>query len=218
MSFLRHGYRPTPTTRLGAFQGGADALGQRPRPRQGHDMTRPATRATVLALLAAATALSACSGWSDARVNPSNWFGRSRAAEVSPAKFTTNTSPLLPDNKSAREFLAGNQVAVDGVPIDQIVSMEIERTVAGAIIRVEGLASRQGAYDARLIPDTYDEEPVDGVLSYRFVVKYPNEATGFGDQATRTVSVARTVTQQHLSAASVIRVTGAQNARESRRR
>ncbi|MBB97665.1 MAG: hypothetical protein CML68_24075 [Rhodobacteraceae bacterium] len=179
-------------------------------------MTRPATRATTIVLLVAAMALEGCSGWSDSSVNPSNWFGRSRPAEVSPEEFATEVNPLLPD--SAEDFIAGNEAAVQGVTIDQVTSLVIERTVEGAIIRAEGLAARQGAYDARLIPDTFDETPIDGVLSYRFVVKYPVEPTVQGPAATRTVSVARTVSSQILGSARVIRVSGSQNARESGRR
>ena len=179
-------------------------------------MTRPATRMITLGLLVATMGLGACSGWRDSGANPSNWFGRSRAAEVSPEAVATDVNPLLPE--SAADFIAGNQKAVEGVTIDQIVSLEIERTIEGAIIRVAGLATREGAYDARLIPDTIDEEPEDGVLAYRFVVKYPVEGTPRGTEATRTISVARSVTSQHLDAARVIRVTGTQNARESRRR
>lgn len=181
-------------------------------------MTRPAARPLVLGLLVATTALGACSSWRTSGANPSNWFGRSRAAEVSPAEFAGQVNPLMPDTNSAREFQAGEIVAIEGVAINQILSLEIERTISGAIIRADGLATRQGAYDARLIPDTFDEVPVDGVLSYRFVVKYPEGPAPVGDQATRTISVARSVTHEHLANARLIRVSGIQNAREAGRR
>lgn len=179
-------------------------------------MTRPAARTLAPVLLVAAAGLAACSGWSDSRVNPGNWFGRSRAAEVSPELAATEVNPLMPEKAS--DFIAANEAAVEGVTIDQVTNLVIERTIEGAIIRAEGLATREGAYDARLIPETNTEEPVDGVLSYRFVVRYPNEATSQGDQNARTVFVARSVTAQHIDAARVVRVVGTQNARESRRR
>lgn len=179
-------------------------------------MKRPVARVLILGALVTMTGLSACTTWSDSRVNPSNWFGRSRPAELNPDTIANEVNPLLP--KSASDFITGNRVASEGFPIDQVTSLVIERTISGAIIRAEGLASRQGAYDARLIPDTPDETPVDGVLSYRFVVKYPNEPTTAGSANARTVSVARSVTTQLLEPARTIRVTGEQNARESRRR
>ncbi|MAC81758.1 MAG: hypothetical protein CML66_27285 [Rhodobacteraceae bacterium] len=179
-------------------------------------MTRPAARTLTPVLLVAAMGLAACSGWSDSRVNPGNWFGRSRAAEVSPELAATEVNPLMPEKAS--DFVAGERAAVEGVLINQVTNLVIERTVEGAIIRAEGLATREGAYDARLIPVSDTEEPVDGVLSYRFEVKYPNEATPQGNQNARTIVVARSVTAQHIDTARVVRVTGAQNARETSRR
>ena len=180
-------------------------------------MRRPAMRGIIVLLLTGVMGLSACSGWRTSSVNPSNWFGRSRPANVNPEELAgAPVNPLLP--KSADTFIAGAVAAVDGVTIDQISTLVIEPTVEGAIIRAEGIAVREGAYAARLIPETLDETPIDGVLSYRFVVKYPNEATAAGTQATRTISVARSVTSGHLEATRTIRVIGQQNARESRRR
>lgn len=149
-------------------------------------------------------------------MNPSNWFGRSRVADVNPAEIGGTVNPLLPE--SADEFLQKAEVAVEGETIDQVSSLIIEPTIEGAIIRAEGLALREGAFDARLIPQTLDETPIDGVLTYRFMVKYPNQNTYTGTQATRTVNVARTITAGHLEGVQVIRVLGTQNAQESRRR
>lgn len=180
-------------------------------------MRRPAMRGVIVVLLTGAMGLSACSSWKTSSANPTNWFGRSRPADINPSELAAApVNPLLPDE--ADVFRAAAVAEVEGVTIDQVSTLIIEPTVEGAIIRAEGIAVREGAYDARLIPETLDESAVDGVLSYRFVVKYPNEATATGTQATRTVSVARTVTQGHLEATRTIRVVGQQNARESRRR
>ncbi len=180
-------------------------------------MRRPAMRGIIVVLLTGTMGLSACSGWKTSSANPTNWFGRSRPADINPSELAAApANPLLP--KEADGFRAAVVDEVDGVTIQQVMTLVVEPTVEGAIVRAEGIALREGAYDARLIPETFDESPVDGVLSYRFVVKYPNEATATGTEATRTISAARTVTRGHLEATRTIRVIGQQNARESRRR
>ena len=162
-------------------------------------------------------ALTACSAWQSSRVNPSNWFGNSRAvspAEAAEATVPQAVNPLIPQtNRFARPA-----PVYSGVLIDQITDLRVEQTTEGAIIIADGLAARQGAYEARLIPiDPGSPVDANGRLAYRFEVLYPDFATPIGPDATRRVAVARSVSIQDLAPVRVIRIDAARNTRESRR-
>ena len=168
-------------------------------------------RRTVILVTAASLALASC-GWRDSRLNPGNWFGNSREVvlEGEPAEV----NPLIPPRRAT-----GKREEEDRhVPIATVSDLKIERTPSGAIIYAEGVAATQGAYSAELRPVNPDEPVSDGVLLYEFVVVYPRDQRAVGTERTRTVTVARTVSTQDLNEVSVIRVTAASNARESRRR
>lgn len=165
----------------------------------------------LTALMIASLLLASCGGWKDSRVNPRNWFGNSR--EV-PADVPAQTNPLIPPTS----VLKRKDREVPGVPIEVISDLKIEITASGAIILATGIASRQGAHRAELKPVNEDEEPVDGVLEYVFRVLYPEQPTAAGSERSRRIHAAHTVGRQNLEGVRVIRVTGAQNARESRRR
>lgn len=144
--------------------------------------------------------------------------GRSGRQEAPPAgdlDALQASNPLLP--KKADKVRAKVAADTGGVAIASITKLEVDPTTAGAIIMVEGLAERQGAYDARLIPLPQDESQ-KGVLSYALKVYYPRQTTPVGSEATRKVIVAQSVSAQQLANVRLIRVTGAQNAREVRRR
>lgn len=164
-------------------------------------------RAAIL-LLAASLALGAC----NTMLNPGNWFGRSRSVPVQGDPESVN--PLIP-KKSA---VSRSERPDPHVPILSITDLVVERSQTGAIIRVEGLAAQQGAYAPRLTPQNEDGEPVDGVLSYTLEVIYPKNPRPVGPEQTRRIIAARSLTNQDLESVRLIRVTSAQNARESRRR
>ncbi|MEX0285432.1 MAG: hypothetical protein AB3N23_12555 [Paracoccaceae bacterium] len=166
----------------------------------------------VILLVVASLALSAC-GWRDSRLNPGNWFGRSQSVPVE-AEAAEVVNPLIPTRNT---LLSRGERPDLHVPIEQITTLAVDRTPTGAIIRVEGIARTQGAYDARLVTATEDGEPIDGVLSYTFEVLYPENPRPVGSQSSRKVIVARSLTNQDLRPIRVIRVTGAQNALETRR-
>ncbi|MEM9550527.1 MAG: hypothetical protein AAGA05_05085 [Pseudomonadota bacterium] len=168
----------------------------------------------ICGLLVATLVIGGCSAWRDSRVNPSNWFGGSRSVPAQ-TDGTGELNPLIP----TRGRFARQPVVFNGVLVNEVTDLRIEATNSGAIVYAEGLGAREGGYDARLTPIN-PENPVDenGVLAYRFELLYPEAATRAGTSATRKVPVARSLSVQDLEAVRVIRVTGATNARESRRR
>jgi hypothetical protein len=149
-------------------------------------------RIPILLTLLASLVLASC-GWRDSRVNPRNWFGNSRDVPV-------DTGPDA------------------SVPIGTITELRIEPTPSGAIVYASGIADRQGAFRARLVPDTDDLSAVDGVLGFTLRVEYPRDATPVGSEFSRTVHEAYTLSSQTLAQVRTIRVSGERNAKESRRR
>lgn len=131
----------------------------------------------------------------DSRMNPLNWFGASR-------EEASRLGPI------AREI--DNRLLVA-----QVTALAVERTSSGAIVRAEGLTPTQGWWDAELLPES--RFPVDGVMTYRFVVSAPREATRVSTPQSRSISVATTLSVAELEMISRIVVEGAQNSRSVRR-
>lgn len=170
-------------------------------------------RKSLTVLLFACLVVSSC-GWRDSRLNPGNWFGSSQPVA---AEAPEEVNPLLP--KATGAGLFKRPEAVDAsVLITQITELEVERIPTGAIVRATGLASRLGAYNVFLRRETPSGAPENGVLEYSFRASYPNNPSPQGTELARRVVVARTLNHKALEGVRVIRVTAAQNARESRRR
>ena len=93
--------------------------------------------------------------------------------------------------------------------------LRVERTPGGAIIRVEGLSTVQGAYAVKLDPRN-DGEAVKGVLSFDLKA-IQNPIYPVGPDATRKVVVALKLTDQQLQGVRTIKVYSLGNARQSRR-
>lgn len=171
-------------------------------------------RKTLTLLLVSSLTLAACGTIRDSRVNPFNWFGQSRSE---PVEAQESTNPLIPKGGG----LFSKQSAIDeiylGQPFEQITNLTIERVPGGAIIRATGLAARQGIYAVQLTPENEEEEPVDGVLTYRLEGVRPDKNTAVGAKPTREVIAARQLTDRQLAGVRVIRVEGQQNALASRR-
>lgn len=184
-------------------------------PMLGTDFGASRMRRSLTVLLAASLGLSACSGWRDSRVNPSNWFGRG-------VETTTNVepggdvNPLLPAQDETIGLFDRPDPEDISVPITRIAELRVERTSTGAIIYAKGIATRQGAYGTQLRRDRSTEE--DGILTYRFRVLYPLDATPQGSERSRTVLAAASVTSERLEGIRLIRVVGETNTLESRRR
>ena len=172
---------------------------------------------TLSVLMIASLTLSACSGWRDSRVNPSNWFGRSTpAAPVETPADDANA--LVPDQGSGRGFFARPEAEDISVLVTTIDELRIDRKPSGAIVLASGTAFRQGAYDAQLRPVQSEENRKNGVLELEFRVNYPPYATPQGPERTREVTDAIDISQDDLDGIRLIRVRGQQNALESRRR
>ncbi|MEY8799745.1 hypothetical protein AB9K35_05420 [Leisingera sp. XS_AS12] len=161
--------------------------------------------------LAGALVLAGC-GWKESRINPVNWFGRSEPVEVVAAE---GTNPLIPEESRKRGVFSRPEAVDRSVLANQITDLQIEPTPTGAIIRATAVTSRQGAYDVEL---RRAGEATDGVLTLEFRVTFPQGPTPVGPAATRTVHAARSLSSQELAAIRIVRVNGATNARESRRR
>ncbi len=171
-------------------------------------------RKSVSILMISALVLAGCGGVRDSRLNPFNWFGRSKAERVVTASDGTQ-NPLIPERSGG--FLRRAEIPYAGVPVDVIKDLRIERAAGGAIIRVLAVSATQGAYDVTLKADN-DGEPVDGVLSYTLLAEYPAGRKRVGPESGREIAAAVFVSDVQLDGVRKIRVVGAKNARSSSRR
>lgn len=170
-------------------------------------------RKSIALILAGTLVLAGCGGWRDSRVNPGNWFGKSKSAPVA-VTADSDVNPLIPE-KEGKSIFARPEAEDLSVPVAQISALRVEPTPTGAIIHVTAIAERQGAYQIELrpVPDA-----AAGTLEYAFLVLYPEGTTATGTPHSRTVQAAVTVSDQDMQGIRVIRVSGAENARETRRR
>ena len=174
-------------------------------------------RKSVILMTAAALTLTSCGTIRDSRVNPFNWFGSSKSAPVSATEDEKETvNPLLPD-KGRRGIFARPDAEDLSVPATAISELRVERTPSGAIIFATAVTERQGAFDANLRLEPADPED-PSVMTFSFMVDYPERQTRVGPANTRTVRAARSVSSQDLAPVRTIRVLGATNLRETRRR
>lgn len=151
-------------------------------------------RLSLTLALTAVMVLTSCGAIRESRLNPLNWFGGSREAQ-------------------ADEF--GVPVKVEARPlVAQVLSMSIEPTPYGAIVRATGLSPTQGFHDAELVARPVDE---NGVLVYDFRLMPPPEPRPAGAQRTREVTVAAHLSKIRLEGIREIVVQGAENVRASRR-
>jgi hypothetical protein len=152
-----------------------------------------------IALLAAMTALMilpSCGKIRDSRFNPFNW-SRPEVTTLEP--------------KGGYEVTADNRQLVD-----QVLTMAVEPMPGGAIVRAKGLPPVQGYWQAELVPEN-GGEPVDGVLTLRFVVYPPPGPTPSSTQPSREITVGLFLADQQLARISRITVQGQQTALSVRR-
>ncbi|WP_187430109.1 hypothetical protein ROLI_023970 [Roseobacter fucihabitans] len=166
-------------------------------------------RITISALLMSTLVVSGCA----TKANPFNWFAGSSRTTVAPA--AENTNPLIPERTGL--FKSSNEeVGFLGQPMDSVSSVVIERIADGIIIRVTGLAARQGFYAVQLTPGNAEQKAVDGVLTYRLEGLQGPGALG-GPTASREIIVARKVSNQTLQGTRTIRVEARNNSMTARR-
>ncbi|WP_425045290.1 hypothetical protein [Primorskyibacter sp. S87] len=171
-------------------------------------------RTTLTLLLTATIVLAGCSDWGTSRANPRNWFGSSTT--VAPDTLASHSNALLPEER--KSIFARAEALDSSVPIASITELQVDPTSTGAIVRATGVASRQGAFGARLRLEPPAEGDPSGLVVYSFRVLYPEEATNQGAENTRTITAAVTLSRQELASVRTVRVIGQDNAREARRR
>lgn len=157
-------------------------------------MKRPVA---ALCLVLTTMALADCGRLRDSRINPFNWFGHSRA--------TAATAALAPG-----EAADGRQL------ISQVTALEVTHMPTGAIVRATGLPPTQGWWKAELVADNH-AIPVDGVMTYRFLVFQPEDITDTSTPQSREISAAAYISTVKLAEVTRIVVQGETNSRESGR-
>ncbi len=142
--------------------------------------------------LCCALILAGCGGLRESRLNPFNWFGRSRVVEA-PVVDTT----VAPD---------GRQLVAD------VTLMQVDALPGGAIIRAEGRAPTQGYWDAELVlRGGADADPANPVYDFR--VFPPKGEAAVSTPQSREVAVALYLSDVQLARIRGITVQGANNAR-----
>jgi hypothetical protein len=154
--------------------------------------------ATVVLAVAVALSLAGCDTISNSKLNPFNWFGQS---EEAPAVVPETASGIPND---PRQLVA------------QVLSLEVATAPGGAIVRANGLPPTQGWWKAELVAEN-NGEPVDGVLTYRFVVAQPIGNKPVSTPQSREVTAAAFLSNIALEGIRRIVVTGAGNSRTSSR-
>lgn len=154
-------------------------------------------RVPVAGMLIAALTLGGCEAASESRLNPVNWFGGSTAGtgvETRVATAPQDPRPL----------------------VDEVTALEIARRPGGAIVQATGLPPTQGYWNSDLVAENRGE-PVDGVLTYRFVVSPPTSAQPVGTPQSREVTAAVHLSDIRLAGVREIVVLGSRSSRTSRR-
>ncbi len=161
-------------------------------------------RRPVYIILATSLILSGCG----------NWFGGGRSAPTEASAGSTN--PLLPAQRNS--ILSRPEPEDVSVLVDVVREIRVERAINGAIVTATGVAGRQGAFGAELRPENDPLGPdANGVLNFSFRVIYPERPRPVGTERTRTLTAAYSLSEDDLTGVRAIRVSGRQNAQESRR-
>ncbi|MBW6494019.1 MAG: hypothetical protein K0B16_05605 [Burkholderiaceae bacterium] len=155
-------------------------------------------KSPLVAILTLSLVLAGCGGFGSSRLNPLNWFGKSRA----------DVATLAPEGGY------GVSASDRRVLVDQVTSLEIRRTPEGAIISAAGLPRTQGWWDAELVAEN-NGLPVGGTMTYRFVVGEPVPGTAVASRVltpqSREVTAGAFLSNIALQDVRRIVVTGAGN-------
>lgn len=161
-------------------------------------------KSPLVAVLTLSLVLAGCGGFRGSRLNPLNWFGKSRS-EVATLAPEGGYGTLASDRR---------------VLVDQVTSLEIRRTPEGAIISAAGVPPTQGWWDAELVAEN-NGLPVDGTMTYRFVVAEPLPGTPPASRVltpeSREVTAGAFLSNIALQEVRRIVVTGALNSRSVNR-
>lgn len=154
-------------------------------------------RTMIFSAMALPLVAAGCGKMRDSRLNPFNWFGRSRRNET-------------------KTTLAPNEAADGRQLIAEVTHLEVVKNPTGAIVQAAGLPPTQGWWKAELVADNYGE-PVDGVLTYRFLVFQPAGAADVSTPQSRELTAAKFISNTRLAAITKIVVQGEKNSMSSGR-
>lgn len=149
----------------------------------------------IFATLALTITLAGCNTVRESRFNPLNWFGRSAPQPTTLAPL--DAAPAVVDNRAT---------------VTDVTQMEVQRIQGGALVTAAGLPPTQGWWDAELVAENAGE-PVSGVLTYRFAVAAPRDATRVSTPQSREVTAGIFVSDQKLEGVNRIVVSGTRNSR-----
>lgn len=99
--------------------------------------------------------------------------------------------------------------------VAEVSALAVEPMDGGVIVRATGLPPSQGYWDAALVPTP--REPVNGVMTYRFVAEPPARGSAPGTPWSREVEAAAFLSSYDLDQIREIVVIGAGNQRSTRR-
>lgn len=151
----------------------------------------------LLSALVAATLLGGCSTISESRLNPFNWFGKSKSEPTVEVPAYTDPRRLQP-------------------LVTEVTEMRVERAPGGAIVHAVGLPPIQGFWAAGLIEAELDD-PQDGVLVLDFIVEPPYQRYPAGTERSRELTAALFLSDQSLAGIRTVVVRGKTNQRSARR-
>ncbi len=155
-------------------------------------------RTALMITLALPVGLAGCGRIRDSRLNPFNWFGRSRRAAT--------TATLKPN-----EAADGRQL------IAEVTELKVEQTHGGAIIHASGLPPTQGWWKAELVSETRGRPDENGVVTYRFLVYQPLADTRVSTPQSRILTAGVFLSDQRLETITKIVVQGERNSLSSGR-
>ncbi|MCB2129863.1 MAG: hypothetical protein KDE03_12485 [Rhodobacteraceae bacterium] len=153
-------------------------------------------RTPVTILLVTVLTVGACGTIRESRLNPFNWFGRSQSSSATVAADQAKADPRN--------------------PVEEVIAMDVARQPGGAIVTATGLPPTQGWWSAELVAEN-DGEPVDGVMTYTFVVFPPVKGGTVSTPQSREVTAAVFLSNIKLAGIRQIVVQGKTNSRSSRR-
>lgn len=146
----------------------------------------------IALLLTILVTLASCGRIAESRLNPFNWFGGDRASA------------------------AATQVVVQEDPrplVSQVISVSIDQSPGGAVLRAVGLPPRQGFWEPALLGPRREGD----ILIYQFRAQEPEAPTRVSTQPSRELVVGAFISQQTLAGVREIQVLGAQASRAVRR-
>ncbi|WP_282096529.1 hypothetical protein [Epibacterium ulvae] len=172
-------------------------------------------KTTLAVLLTGTLIVAGCGSLRESRLNPGNWFGNSTETPVASTKPKEEINPLLPVQKRDEGIFAKRPEEDRSTLINTISALRVEPTSTGAIVSVEGLSNRQGAYDIELRP--VKDAPAD-VLEFELRADHPTTDAQASTSQNPPIRAALSLSTQDLNGIKLIRVVGAENVRETRRR